>query len=558
MNCSQVLIEGILAMGGRRLYGIIGTSNMPFVDSLYDYRERLRYISCRHEQVAASMADAEGRLTGIPGVALTHSGGGNLNALISVGNAAKDCSPMIVLSGAIKRKLKGSDGMLEADHRRIFGSLCKGVFRIEDPGETRSVFEQAYVLATSGARGPVLIEVPEDVWKAEASGGDEPPRFDLRTEHPPALHIEDVWKCLRLLAEAKRPLILAGGGIAYSGTSELLARLVDKLQVPVITTGNGRGAIPETHPLCYGRAGFAGNVLADTPLQEADVILGLGCTVSDMISYEYTLPIRGEVVLVNIDLAAMLSSHFKAAMTIEAGVRDFLVEALQGLTEIPVPDCKAWVDHLEEARAAWRAAWEPAAASDKVPLSPARVAHELFGLLPPEHVITSGAGMHQLYAVCYLPCLRPLSWLCSVNFGSMGFGLPSAMAASLLYPEQPVVAVLGDGEFMMTVQDLETAVREDIDIKVLVINDSMYRVLNFRQRTQFQGRVIGTEHGNPDIAAMASSFGAHGLRLDKVEDIRPVLQEMLRLEGPVVVDVLADPDDVPPLNFEANLRMSMG
>ncbi len=558
MNCSQVLIEGILAMGGRRLYGIIGTSNVPFLDSLYDYQDRLRYISCRHEQVAASMADAEGRLTGIPGVVVTHSGGGSLNALISVGNAAKDCSPMIVLSGAIKRKLKGSDGMLEADHRRIFSSLCKGVFRIDDPEKTQSIFEQAYVLATSGARGPVLIEVPEDVWKAEAIEGEEPPNFHLHSERPPALHIEDVWKCLGMLAEAKRPLILAGGGIAYSGTSDLLVQLVDKLQVPVITTGNGRGTIPETHPLCYGRAGFAGNVLADTPLQEADLILGLGCTISDMVTYEYTLPIQGEVILVNIDLAAMLSSHFKASMTVEAGMKDFLAEALQGLKEIPVPDCKEWVDHLEEARAAWRTAWEPATVSDKVPLSPARVARELFDLLPPEHVITSGAGMHQLYAVCHIPCLRPLSWLCSVNFGSMGLGFPSALAACLVHPGQPVVAVLGDGEFMMTLQDLETAVREDIGVKVLVINDSMYRVLNFRQRTQFQGRVIGTEHSNPDIAVMASSFGAHGLRLDKVENIRPVLEEMLRLEGPVVVDVIVDPDDIPPLNFEANMRMSFG
>jgi acetolactate synthase I/II/III large subunit len=556
MNCAQILIEGMLAMGAERVYGIIGTSNVAFVDALYGYRDRIRYVSCRHEQVAASMADAEGRLTGVPGVVVTHSGPGTLNALISVGNALKDCSPMIVLSGAIKRKLKGSDGMLEADHRRVFSSLCKGVFRIEDAGKAQSVFSQAYALAMSDARGPVLIEVPEDVWREEGEGGA--PRFRLRPEHPPALHIEDVWRSLDLFEHARRPLILAGGGVAYSGCSDLLAQLVEKLQVPVVTTGNGRGAFPESHPLCFGRAGFAGNVLADIPLQEADLVLGLGCTISDMTTYEYTMPVQGEVILVNIDLTAMLSSHFRASMTIEADVRDFLQEALQGTRDTPAVDCREWLERLGTAREEWRAAWSPGTTSDKVPLAPARVMRELRGLLPAEHVITSGAGMHQLYPVCFLPCERPLSWLCSVNFGSMGFGFPAALAAALVHPGIPVVAVLGDGDFMMTLQDLETAVREGIGVKVLVINDGMYRVLNVRQRTQFEGRTIGTAHGNPDFAALAASFGARGLRLEKPEEIRPVLEEMLAEEGPVVVDVITDPDDVPPLNFEANLRMSAG
>lgn len=556
MNCAQIMIEGMLAMGAERIYGIAGTSNIAFLDALHQYRDSIRYVSCRHEQVAASMADAEGRLTGTPGVVVTHSGPGTLNALISVGNALKDCSPMVVLSGAIKRKLKGSDGMLEADHRRVFASLCKGVFRIEDAGKAQAVFSQAYALAMSDARGPVLIEVPEDVWREEV--GEDALRFRLRPEHPPALHIEDVWRSLDLFEHARRPLILAGGGVAYSGCSGRLKRFVEKLRVPVVTTGNGRGVFPENHPLSFGRVGFAGNVLADIPLQEADLVLGLGCTISDMTTYEYTMPVQGEVILVNIDLTAMLSSHFRASLTIEASVGDYLQEALQGTRDTPAIDCREWLDRLDTAREEWRAAWGPATTSDKVPLSPARVMRELHGLLPPEHVITSGAGMHQLYPVCFLPCLRPLSWLCSVNFGSMGFGFPAALAASLVHPEIPVVAVLGDGDFMMTVQDLETAVREGIGVKVLVINDGMYRVLNFRQRTQFEGRTIGTSHGNPDFAALAASFGARGLRMEKPEEIRPVLEEMLAEEGPVVVEVAADPDDIPPLNFEANLRMSAG
>ncbi len=557
MNCAQVLIEGIKAMGGKRIYGVIGTSNISFIDSLYDYQDEIRYVSCRHEQVAASMADAEGRLTGVPGITLTHSGPGTLNALISVGNAYKDCSPMIVLSGAVKRKLKGSDGMLEADHTKIFAPLCKGVYRVEDAELTSAVFSKAYTLAVSGARGPVLIEVPEDVWGEEVQG--PPPAFRLSADYRPPLHVEDVWKTLGLVKEARRPLLLCGGGVAYSRSSDLMLRFAEALQAPVITTGNGRGTIPEDHPLSLGRAGFGGgNTVADTALSQADVVLGMGCTISDMTSYEYTLPIEGDVILVNIDLEAMFTSRFRARYMVEADVKDFLVEALGAVKDYQPPPRDEWWELLEPKRREWNSQVEAAIASEKVPLSPGRVVHELGHLLPEEHIITVGAGTHLLYPMAFLPCRKPLTFLSAVNFGAMGFGFPAALAAKLVYPEKESVAILGDGDFMMTMQDLETACREGIKARILVINDNMYRVLNIRQRVQCGGRVIGTCHGNPDFAALARSFGAAGFRLETVEDISGILREALAAPGPSVVDVIIDPDDLPPLNLEATLRMSMG
>jgi len=557
MKCSQVLIQGLKTMGARRVYGIIGTSNFAFVNALYDHQDELHYVSCRHEQVAASMADAEGRLTGVPGVVLTHSGPGTLNALISVGNAYKDCSPMMVLSGAVKRKLRGADGMLEADHLRIFSPLCKGVFRIEEADRAAAVFSRAYSAAMSGARGPVLIEVPEDVWDEEAEG--EIPPFRLSAEYRPPLHVEDVWKALAMMKEAGRPLILSGGGVAYSGSSHLLVRLAESMRVPVITTGNGRGTIPEDHPLCLGRVGFGGgNIAADAALSEAEVILGLGCTISDITSYEYTLPLNGDVILVNIDMETMLSANFRARMRIEADVRDFLLEAVDAVKEYRPPDRGQWWGFLEGKRAEWDNMVNEARASQREPLSGGRVMHELAQLLPRERIVTVGAGTHLLYPMAFLPCLEPLTYLSAVNFGAMGFGFPAALAAKLVHPEREVVAVLGDGDFMMTLQDLETACREGIKVLVLVMNDHMYRVLNMRQRLQCQGRILGTCHGNPDFAALARAFGAGGWRLERVRDIRPVLREALDYPGPAVVDVIIDPEDLPPFNVEATLRMSLG
>jgi len=298
--------------------------------------------------------------------------------------------------------------------------------------------------------------------------------------------------------------------------------------------------------------------VADTALGEADVVLGLGCTISDMTSYEYTLPIRGDVILVNIDLEAMLTSLFRAQYMVEADVRDFLAEALGALRDYRPPERDEWWDILEAKRREWNDQVEAAIISDKTPLSPGRVVHEMGRLLPAERIVTVGAGTHLLYPMAFLPCREPLSFLSAVNFGAMGFGFPAALAAKLVRPEAEVVAILGDGDFMMTLQDLETACREGIGVRVLVLNDNMYRVLNIRQRAQCGGRILGTCHGNPDFAALARSFGAAGFRLERVEDIVATLTGALASPGPAVVDVIIDPDDLPPLNLEATLRMGMG
>ena len=554
MNCAQVLLEGIQAMGARRIYGVVGTSNVAFVSALYDCKE-VRYVSCRHEQVAASMADTEGRLTGIPGVVVTHSGPGTVNALLSVACAFKDSSPMICISGAVKRKLQGMGGQLEGHHLHVFGPFCKGVFRIEHAREAASVISEAYRLAVSGGKGPVLIEVPEDVWTEEAKEGTS--GFRLIADPKPAVRPEDVRAAVDRLKAAERPLLISGGGVARAGSSGLMVRFAEALQAPVITTGNGRGTVSETHPLCLGRVGFGGgNTVADTALSRADLILGVGCWISDLMTYEYTLPVRGEIVLVNIDRKAMEQGLCEVRHRIEADAGDFLKLALDEMKGYEPPPRDAWWGVFKPVREAWDAWLKASIESDKIPLSPGRVIHELSRILPPDHIVAVGSGMHVMYPMAFLPSVRPLSSLQSVNFGAMGFGFPAALTAGLVHPERVVVAILGDGDFMMTVQDLETAVREGIKVRVLVINDGMYRVLNFRQRMQYGGRVIGTCHGNPDFAALARAFGAAGWRLERPEEIRSVLEEALRADGPAVVDVIVDPDDMPPANIEAALRMS--
>jgi acetolactate synthase-1/2/3 large subunit len=554
---AQALTSALLKMGTTRLYGIIGTSNVAFVDALYDVRDRIRYISCRHEQVAASMADAEGRLTGRPGVVLVHSGPGALNAMISAGNAYKDSSPMMIITGAVKRRLVKCDGMLEVDHRRLFAPLCKGTFRVESAAEIPHIFCQAYRAAMSGARGPVLIEVPEDVWTEKAQIDVE--AMELTADAPPPVGRADVKAALEMIGAARLPLVLSGGGVAYSHSSAELVRFAEALSLPVITTGNGRGSIPETHPLCLGRAGFGGfNLVADKALEKCDALLCLGAGLSDMTTYEFTAPVGAKnIMIVNISPGCLAPQAPKSKLVL-GDVADFLSQAVAELgprRESPRP---AWSEALAEAKQTWELMlWACTTSLGKLPC-PGHVIKQLAGKVPEDTIVSVGAGVHDTYPIAYMPCKYPLSSFPLSNFGSMGFGMAAAMAAKSVYPDRTVVAVLGDGDFMMTMQDLETAVREGFNIKILILNDFRYGVLNLRQRLQFGGRIIGTEHNNPDFAQIAKCFGAAGYRLDSPEQVDQVLDAALAEKGVAVVDVLIDRDGFPPVNAEAFLRMSAG
>ena len=556
LNGARALAKCLIKMGAPRVYGIIGTSNLAFVDALYEERENIAYVSCRHEQVAASMADTEGRLKGRPGVTMVHSGPGALNSMISAGNAYKDSSPMMIISGAVKRKLVGSDGMLELDHLEVFNGICKGVYRVGEASEVPAVFAEAYRTAMSGSRGPVLIEVPEDVWLEEAQVDID--GMELEADPPDPVNPDIVDGALSMLEKAELPLILSGGGVAYSHSSDLLVRLAEALQVPVITTGNGRGTIPENHPLCLGRAGFGGGIVpADKALEQCDALLCLGAGLSDMTLYEYTLPVSANnITVVNIS-ADCIAPQAPRSDLVLCDVADFLKIACEKVAGKVSKHRPLWDQKLTDANLLWQQL-QQVALNREGDVPPGAVLMRELSHRVEDPIVSVGAGMHLIYPMVFLPCNRPLSFMSTVNFGSMGFGMAASMSAKLNEPERMSIAILGDGDFMMTVQDLETAARENIGIKVFVMNDRQYRVLNVRQKLSFQGRIYGTEHTNPNFAKLALLFGCAGYRIEKREDIDPVLTAVLSEQRPVVVDVLIDPEDLPPINIEANLRMSLG
>lgn len=557
LSVAEAFVKCLGSLGVKRVYGLIGTSILDFIDALYDYGESIRFITTRHEQVAVSMADAEGRLTGRPGVAVVHVGGGFLNSLVGVGIAYKDSSPLILISGAVRSRVAGLDSMYEIDQMAMMRPITKAQFRIDEPGNVVETIAEAYSIAVSPPMGPVYIEVTEDIWCYTHEYDLSMCRPNIRCPEPPS--DDDIEKVIEYLKYSEKPLILVGGGVNNPKSSKLLLRLVEYMGVPVGSTGNGRGAFPEDHPLSIGRIGFGGgSIYADKAFEEADLVLALGCGLSDITTYSYNIVPKGDILIVSLDEKTderpiPYSEWFKTDANI------FLEKLVDKVSKVGLSrDYREW--WMEIGR--WRRGWD-VLVRDAVEreydgfVSPGRFFKRLGEVLNMDNtIITAGQGMHILYTYSLLRIRRPRGFLAATNMGSMGFAFPAALGAKLCYPEDEVIAVVGDGEFMMTMQDVETALREGISVKVVVVNDNSYRVLYYRQKLQKGGRFIGTLLTNPDFKELAESFGAVGRTVDSNDELDRAIDEMLESDSLYILDLRIHPDDIPPLNLDASLRMT--
>jgi len=547
MKVSELLVRSLESYGVKRAYGLVGTSILELMDALSS--SKIRYISTRHEQVAVSMADAEGRLTGKPGVAMVHGGPGFLNSLISVTNAWKDGSPMVLVAGAVKRRMVGMDSWLEVPQSAMVASVVKKAWRVERGSEAARIFADAFSIAGSQPYGPTFVEVPEDAWSLEAGYeviGPATRKAGAPTE-------EEVAGAAKLLARAKRPLIVVGGGINTPEGAEALQALLSRVEVPVVSSGNGRGAVPEDTRLALGRIGFGGgNRVADSALVEADTVLCIGCGLSDVSTYGFNLTPKGEVIIVDLD-PLWDRKPVPCAMHAACDAAEFvrILARTASATKLE----SQWESKIENERKGWNALLKEAESRSKEGFAnPAKFLRALDSRLPRNAILAVGQGLHVLYAYSFLKVRSSRSFLAATNMGSMGFVFPAALGAKILFPERETVAVMGDGEFMMTMQDLETAVRERVGVKIVIINDNSYRVLLMRQKIQKMGRIFGTTHSNPDFAKVAEAFGAKGVVIDS-DDLLGEGLEFLSSESdlPLLAELRVDPEDLPPLNIQGSL-----
>ncbi len=561
LTVAKLIAEALILNDIKRIYGIIGTSILDFIDTLYDYREKIDFITTRHEQVAVSAADGEARSTGKISVAAVHAGPGFLNSMISLGISMKDRIPVLLISGGVRRRLRNTDAWLEIDQETLSKPLTNYHGTITKPNEAPSILSEAFRKLQGPPRGPVIIEVAEDVWKEEITITNEDFKM-LQTnnnnmQNPPAEIIKDI---LERMSKAKKPLILVSGEINIPNKLEnsWLLNLAEMLDAYIIVSGNARGSCPEDHHRYLGRVGFGGgNIVADGALEASDFLLVLGNEFDDTTTYSYTLLPEGDIVVVSLDPAVEKRPKYYEALKYDP--LSFLKLLYLEVSKSKHGERKEeWNQLIIKLKKQWNTMLEEALSRKyNKAVNPSKFFKMLDERLPRDRIITGGQGTHILYAYDFIKVFRPGSFLAATNLGAMSYAFPAAIGAKLSNPNSEVIAIVGDGEFMMTVHDLETIKRENIPVKIVIVNDNSYRVLYLRQMLQKSGRIYETILSNPDFVKLAESFGIQGIKVDNDNIIEDAINALIASrDQPFLVELVIDPNDIPPFNIQQTLKMS--
>ncbi len=543
MTGGELVVEGLRRSGVRWVYGVPGGQTLAIMDALYGRRE-IRFVTTRHEGAAACMADAYGRLTGGVGVCLATTGPGATNLLTGIGGAYKDSSPVLVLVANNRVQHLGRDDAQAADHVAIFQPLTKGSAVVHHPADIVPKLRWALALAASGCPGPVLLDFARDVLEGEAD-----PRA-LDGFHPPvparpAPPADAITRLITHVVEAERPVFWAGNGVKLARAGSRLLAVAEQLGVPCVTTYNGIGAVPTTHRLCFGAASRMGTSLGIQAVTESDCLVAIGNSLNAVSTGRWTMQLPSKIL--QIDIAAeALERNYPVCAGAVADADLALAAIAEALAASDAAAARerhsAWIAQLDAARARWRAQ----VAQDEVhgaPVRPQMLMRQLSETLPADATLVADAGNPGLWSFLVELCGQT-TYMKPVGFGNMGFALPAAIAVKLEWPDRPALCLIGDGSLGMTLAELETAVREQAAVAVVVMNDGGYGNIRQEQALRYGDRYIGVDFGDVDYAAVARAFGVGAERVTSSREVLGALARALRSPGPYLLDVVIALDDV--------------
>jgi acetolactate synthase-1/2/3 large subunit len=555
VNGAQIAVEALRREGVRHIFGLPGTTIMDLIDAAGQEPD-VRYLSVRHEQVAAFMADGYARAGGGIGVCMASRGPGAANLAIGVHNAHAESVPVLALVGQVSDGIYYRDAFEEMDLVRFFEPITKWSAEIHSTARIPELMQRAVRTALSGRPGPVLVSLPLDVQTAEADVAYQP-RFRPARPAPQASDVEDA---VARLAAADRPVAILGGGAAGRCHDASLIRLAERLQLPVVTTWLRKNVFPNDSPLFCGSLGYGAVAATEDLVRQADVVLAIGCRFSEFTSQRWTLlPPDATLIQVDID-PGVLGQYYvpdlgicadsataTAAMLAAADGRALDRLGVQhGRAARAAAARRAYLEqtHLEQAGIREASPGPPAVSSAALIIALREVLGSTRAILV-QDAPSFGTWIHR-----HLDFTEPGSFYASAG-GSMGWGFPAAMGMQLARPDARVVNVSGDGSFWMVAQDLETAVREDLPVVTVINNNFSFGNTRDRQRTAHGGRYVGVFYGNPDFAAYARLLGAHGERVETEAGLLPALERAMASGRPAVVDVIQDrheglPSDLAP------------
>jgi len=544
---AEILIDALCYEGVDTIFGYPGGAVLHIYDELWRARERVTHYLVRHEQGAVHMAEGYARSTGKVGCVLVTSGPGATNAVTGIANAYMDSTPIVVITGQVPRHLIGTDAFQEVDTVGITRPCVKHNYLVRDPRDLAAVVLEAFHLARTGRPGPVVIDIPKDVTAARSSYSRlDHVSFPFSTSRKKAPQA-DVAKAVTKILNAKRPVLYVGGGIANSGADEPLRAFAEAFQLPVAPTLMGLGGFQSGHQLSLGMLGMHGTYAANMAVAESDLLIAIGVRFDDRVTGKLaTFAPHASIIHVDID-PANIGKNVAPTLSIAADAQEVLEQFLSYTKQIKAAELKksvaareAWWDKIR----AWQLSQPLRFSGSQSQIKPQSVIRELHKLTKGEAIITTDVGQHQMWVAQFYPFTRTRQLITSGGLGTMGFGLPAAVGAQLASPDRLVVAVVGDGGFQMTNQELATAVQYNLPVKILIMNNGYLGMVRqwqemFYDRTYSEVDISVA----PDFVKLAEAYGAAGFRATKPDELHDVLSAALNHKGVAVIDIVVSKEE---------------
>ncbi len=519
------------------IFGFPGGAVLPLYDKLYD--DPVKHLLVRHEQAAVHAADGYARVTGKPGVVFATSGPGATNLVTGIANAYMDSVPMVLFTGQVAKSFIGTDAFQEADITGITIPVTKHNYLVKDAAELPGILAEAFYIASTGRRGPVLIDIPKDVFDQEAY-------FDYNREvdipgYKPTYegHVGQVSRAVKAIRKAKKPVIFGGGGLIRAGASKALRELAETAKIPVILSLMGLGAYPGDSPLFLGMPGMHGSVTANYALTEADLIIATGVRFDDRVTGKLeSFANNARIIHIDID-PAEIGKNVAIDVPIVGDVRLVLEELVKKLKP---GSTEAWLKQINN----WQSQFPMPLGSGKngQTLKPQFVIRELSRLGGENAIVATDVGQHQMWTAQHFIIREPQTFLTSGGLGTMGYGFPAAIGARLAAPDKRVICITGDGSFQMNIQELATVVHNELDIIIAVINNRYLGMVRQWQDIFYEKRYSHTSmQGSPDFVRVAEAYGAKAFRATTSEEATEAIEKALSLKGPVLIDFMVDPEE---------------
>ena len=526
---AQVVVEALLKEGARTVFGFPGGAMIPLYDVLYETKE-IKHILTRHEQGAAHAADGYARATGKVGVCMATSGPGATNLVTGIATAYMDSIPIVAFTGQVPTSMIGNDAFQEANITGITYSITKHNYLVKEVNELPSILKEAFHVAGTGRKGPVLVDLPKDILMGETKI-PYPQEAKIRSYNPTHKgNPKQIKRAALAIDKSEKPVIYAGGGVISSEASAELIQFACHAQIPVTTTLMGLGAFPEDNQLSLGMLGMHGTRYANYAISETDLIIAVGARFDDRITGKISeFAPYAKIIHIDID-PTTISKNVRVDIPIVGDAKDILSQLIPLVKKGEKRE--KWHAKIKE----WKEKY-PLKYEMGKDLKPQYVVEKIYEVTKGEAIITTEVGQNQMWAAQFYQYTNPRSFISSGGLGTMGYGFPAAIGAQVGCPDKIVFDIAGDGSFQMNIQELTTAVNYKVPVKIAILNNGYLGMVRQWQQLFYRGRYSQVDiEGSPDFVKIAEAYGAKGIRVDKAEEVEPALKRALATPGPVVLD----------------------